>query len=234
MNINMKAILLAAGRGTRLKPLTIEKPKCLINIGKKTIIERQILLLKKIGIKDILVITGYQSKMIEDQLGNQVRYKHYKDYNKTNNLNTLWSARNELTGEIICLFTDLLFEYLLLEKIVYSEGDICLAVNTKKILEGTMRVRIKDSKIVGVGSHIPVSEGSGNFLGIAKFSTSGTSMLLEQMKKMVTGHQNDYYTIAIDTLAKMKKNIDYVDVSNFAWREVDTKEDLILAQKEFG
>lgn len=227
----MKAIILAAGKGTRLYPLTLEKPKCLLEVGGKSVIDRQIAAIHEMGIEDVVVVVGYKKEIIIREVGTKVRYREYLNFKETNNLHTLWSIRDELKSEFICFFADLIFDTDVIRKAMESMDDICMVCNTQKVLEGTMRIELTDKKITGVGGHISASEGSGNFLGIAKFSEQGANILLNQMGKMVSSHKNDYYTIAIDTLAKKGIDIGYVTVHDSVWIEIDTKEDLAKACK---
>jgi len=232
MNTNIKAIILAAGRGSRLYPITIDRPKCLLEIGGERIIDRQIDSMRMAGIKDIVVVVGYKGDVIRHEVGDKIRFREYHDYDTTNNLHTLWSVRDELNDGFICLFSDVVFDTEVMDRAKKSKEDFCLIIDTGKILEGTMRVKIRGGRVIGVGSQIPISEASGNFIGIAKFSENGAKMLLEQMGKMVHGHRGDYYTIAVDTLARRGILVGYIDVRDSAWIEIDTKKDLDKAEEK--
>ncbi|MBC8489391.1 MAG: phosphocholine cytidylyltransferase family protein [Bacteroidetes bacterium] len=230
----MKAIILAAGRSSRLYPITLEKPKCLLEVGGRRIIDRQIAAIREIGIKDILIVVGYKGDVIKDDLGNSVRYREYHDYNKTNNLHTLWSVKDELQSDFLCFFSDVLFDSELIKKAKDSIQDFCMIIDTSRVLEGTMRVTIKDGKLTAIGSQVSISNASGNFIGIAKFTKAGANKLVKQMEKMISGYHDDYYTMAIDILAKKGTEIGYVDVGNGNWIEVDTKEDFERANQLFS
>ena len=106
----MKAIILAAGKGTRLYPLTLNKPKGLLELGNETILDRLICQFKSLGIKDILMVVGYQKESLIKHFGSSVRFIYYKDFAKTNNLHTLWSIRDELNDNIIISFADLVVD----------------------------------------------------------------------------------------------------------------------------
>lgn len=233
MNTKMKAIILAAGKSSRLYPITIDRPKCLLEIGGERIINRQINALRNNGINDIIVVVGYQHNVIRGELGDTVKYSYFSDYEQTNNLHTLWSVRDLLDESFVCLFSDVVFEVELIQMAKESPKDICLLVDTGRVLEGTMRVLIQNGKLTGIGGHLSVEEGSGNFIGIAKFSKRGSALLIDQMKKIISGHKADYYTIAIDKLAKEGKDIGYIDVKDRIWTEIDTKEDLKAARRMF-
>ena len=105
----MKAIILAAGKSSRLYPLTKENPKCLLEIYKGlSIIEFQISILNELGINDIHVVTGFKSNKIKDRLKDTVEYHYYDNYMNTNNLHTLNFISDELDDDILILFSDVI------------------------------------------------------------------------------------------------------------------------------
>ncbi|HLC55796.1 MAG TPA: phosphocholine cytidylyltransferase family protein [Candidatus Nanoarchaeia archaeon] len=230
----MKAIILAAGKSSRLYPLTLDKPKCLLELEDgKTIIEHQIDTIRKCGVSDILVVVGYLKEKIKEVLGDQVRYKEFNDFKKYNNLHTMYSIKDELDDDFLCLFSDVVFGKDLLKKCVDSKEDFCLLIHNKNILGDTMRVKIINGSIVDIGGHIPVEEGDGNFIGVAKFSKNGARLLVNQMGKMVNKekHNNDYYTIPLINIAKSNK-ISYVIVGDEPWGEIDFLKDYKRIKKK--
>ena len=111
----MKAIILAAGTSSRLNPLTKDTPKCLLSIAEGvTMIELQIKMLKDLGINDIVVVTGFMSEKIVTKLGPTIRYRHYDNYSKTNNLHTVNAVIDELNQDTIILFADVILSKKLL------------------------------------------------------------------------------------------------------------------------
>ncbi len=234
MGTNPKAIILAAGMGTRLKPLTLDYPKCLLKVGGKPLIARQIETLCHSGVEEICVVVGHLQERIREFLGDSVRFLEYPDFSKTNNLHTLWHVREELSEGFLCLFSDVLFTGETIGRLLQSSEDLCLAVDGARVLEGTMRVKLKEGRLAGVGSHIPVVEGSGTFIGIAKFSAQGAKALLKEMESMVSGHQQDYYTLALDNILRRGGHVGFVDISDQPWREIDTLEDLKAAEENFS
>jgi len=97
-----------------------------------------------------------------------------------------------------------------------------MAVDTSRVLDGTMRVAINGCKIKNITT-TTVEEADGNFIGISKVSRLGCALLVDEMSKIIDGHYEDYYTIAIDNLARNGLDIGYYDVQKFIWREIDTK-----------
>ena len=106
----IKAIILAAGIGERLGSLTIDRPKCLLELRGKTIISRQLRLLKSHDVTDVTVVTGYLGETIRSALGDRVKYKDFPGYAGTNNLLTLHHCQDLLEGQLIILFSDVIIE----------------------------------------------------------------------------------------------------------------------------
>ena len=220
----MKAIILAAGRGTRLYPITLNKPKGLLEVGDETILDRLVRQFKSSGIKDILIVVGYQKEHLINHFGDSVRYSYYEDFSKTNNLHTLWSVRNELNDDVIITFADPVVHQDIINLLVKSKKDISMAIDTSQVLKSTMRVAIKNNYIKNITT-TTVAEADGNFIGISKISQSGCALLLNEMSKIVDSHHQDYYTIAVDNIARKGNKVGYCDVKKYIWREIDTKDE---------
>ena len=230
----MKAIILAAGMGKRMYPLTLNCPKCLLPLNGKTIIEHQISLLEYHNIDKIEIITGYESKKIEKNVKNKAQYFYYPDYNTTNNLYTLYHHLDLLNDDLFIFFSDVLISRLSFENCINSKADFSLLVDTDKCDESTMRILVENNNISDIGSHIASDHGDGNFIGIAKFSKAGAELLKDKINVLVkTGkYINDYYTIAIAQLAKENHYITPIGVNGLPWMEIDTYDEYKKAQKE--
>lgn len=233
--IKIRAVILAAGKSTRLYPITLEKPKCLLKIGDKTLIEHQIEALNSCGINDILVVLGYHAKQIKELLGNSVSYILNKEFATTNNIYSLWCARDELKGKaFVCLYSDVLFDRAILKDCLEKEGDITLAVETDIVPE-TCRVTIKEGQIKSISKEIPDSEASGNFIGISKFSESGSAILFAEIERTLQTKENmdAYFIKSLDDLINKGQEIYYSEVRGRVWIDIDTKDDLEKAIKRY-
>ena len=220
----MKAIILAAGKGSRLYPITLTKPKGLLEVGDETILDRLIRQLKIAGIQDILIVVGYQKEVLIDHFGSNVRYSFYNDFSKTNNLHTLWSVREELDENVVITFSDLVVDQKIIDDLVHSNSEITMAIDTSQVLSGTMRVSVEQDKIKNITT-TTVDEADGNFIGISKLNHKGCSDVKEEMSKIIDAHFSDYYTIAIDNLARKGAGVGFIDVKEHVWREIDTEEE---------
>lgn len=232
----MKAIILAAGRSTRLYPLTLSKPKCLLKIGKKTILEQTIDKLNQCNVTDITIITGYLKETIEQEIKNKANYIYFPEYSNTNNLLGLYFVKDLLNEDCIILFADVLIQKETLQKCINDKNDFTLIIDTNYVLEGTMRIQKNKNSIIGIGNQISPKEGHGNFIGIAKFSSKGIEKLKIEMEKMSSKeeYRMAYYTLALDSLAKKGEQINFIQAEKNSWIEIDTQEDLEKALKIYS
>ena len=227
----MKAIILAAGTGSRMKDLTSNHPKCMLKLKGKTIIEHQINLLNKCGVNDIHVITGYKEDKIRDLLKQKCSFYYYPNFRETNNLYTLNQYINLLNEECLILFSDVLISEISMKNLLRDNSDFSLLVDISKCDESTMRIIINENKITDIGSHIIPKNGNGNFIGIAKYSVNAVKFLKKMISELCSdkNNLNDYYTLAISKLAKQEIPINYVDVNRMPWLEIDTEDEYKLA-----
>jgi len=229
----MKAIILAAGRSTRLYPLTLEKPKSLLEVDGQSIIGRQLDQLEALGIADVVVVTGYRAEVIQRHLGDRVRYRHFDGFAGTNHLHTLHSVRDELDGEVLCLFADVIVEKEILSRLVERRSDYCLVVDPQ-VRPGTMRVKIRNGQVLEMGNQIRTEDGDGTFIGIARYSERGAGRLAGETEVLVgQGNEDQYYTLALQSLAAKGEKIAFINTGNSWWTEIDTKEDFDAAVNYF-
>lgn len=225
----MDALILAAGRGTRMENL--EVPKCLIDIGGIKIIDYQLSCLKQAGIENIFVVTGYNSEMISNHLKDKVIFLHNSNYAFTNNLHSLWIANGIIKNDFVCIYSDLFFHEEILKNCINSNNEICLVIE-KNIRDETMRVRIENKSIIEVNKKIPKDDASGNFIGMAKFKKNSFDIFFGEMEKMIsTDSQNLYYTSVIESIIKKGQKVGYVTTENFPWIDMDEKHEVEQAKR---
>jgi len=225
--MNTKAIILAAGKSSRLWPLTLETPKPLLDIGGTQPIARLVSMLTKLGIQDIVVAVGYKKEKFFDALGSRVRFREFSDFDTKNNLHTLWSIRDELTEDTLVLYADLVFEYEILQKLLLCKADICLTIDTNELRRESPQVKIEGGRI----KKIDKDDSTCNFLGITKFSSRGARELVRAMEMLVADKPNAYYSDAINILIREGIEATPVDIAGSKWIEIDTLKDLEAAGK---
>ena len=124
--MEIKVIILAAGRGSRLTPLTDDKPKCLVKLFGKSLLEWQIEKFKKFGINDISVVTGYKKELISFD---GIKIYHNKNFEKTNMIETLFCAKKEINETVIVSYGDIIFEDNVLQKLIESKDDFSVIID---------------------------------------------------------------------------------------------------------
>ena len=229
----MKAIILAAGVGSRIKKFTVNHHKSLIKIGNTTLLSRMVNYLIDIDIKDILIVTGYKSKQITNEIKKKAKYIYFPGYKKSNNLQTLLHVYKEIKGPFICLFSDIFFDKKILINLKKNTNQICLAIDTSKVLKNTMRIKKMNNKLIDIGSQIKEVDGDGNFIGIAKFSKKGAENLKKSLSFCKDNH-NDYYTYALKRLIQKKNRISYLDVKPLYWTEIDFYKDYLKLKNKYA
>ena len=225
----MDALILAAGRGTRMGQIDI--PKCLLDIGGTSIINNQIKNFKNAGINRIFIVTGYNSELIHSHLNGDFIFLHNSDYANTNNLHSVWAAKDSLDDDFICVYGDLLFHKEILENCIQNDNDICLVIE-KNVRSETMKVKIENNLIVEVNKSISQDLADGNFIGMAKFKKSMIPVLFGEISLLVdNGNLKSYYTSAIESLIKKDEKINFVETNNFPWMDIDEEQELAEAKK---
>tara|TARA_Y100000741_G_scaffold242858_1_gene186137 strand:+ start:15 stop:785 length:771 start_codon:yes stop_codon:yes gene_type:complete len=246
----MKIIVLAAGEGSRLRPYTNNKPKCMVRIFGKSILGYQLEIFKNFGIDDITVIGGYRYTSIKYPNINIIENSKYKE---TNMVYSLMCARKLFDGEndIIITYGDIIYEERIFESILNSHFDFSLTIdnNWKKLwklrmsdpLEDAETLKILDGKIVEIGKKPKnYQEIEGQYMGIIKIRSSKQKKLIEfwdSMDKNILYDRknidNIFFTTFIQCLIDHSWEIHSIPVSN-GWLEIDTNKDLDIYEKLFS
>lgn len=228
-----KAIILAAGVGSRLRPLTEDRPKCLLEVGGRTLIDRQLQTLARLGVADVIVVVGYQSDRIRRHLGNQVRYLENERYEHTNSLYSLWLARENLASSALILNSDVLAAPVIFERLLESRApDAILVERGEKFEPEDMKVTLNGSYVLDFGKDLPRERAHAHNVGVAKFSKEGAARLAGCLDRLVeTGHENDWAPFAFREFAGHWP-LTAVPTDGLPWIEIDYLADLTRARLE--
>lgn len=241
----MKAIILAAGQGTRLKKYTENLPKGMLSFMGKTLIERQIELYRKCGVQKISIVRGFAADKIHYS---GVQYYDNKDYETTNMVESLMAARAEFQDDIIVSYSDILFEEQMLRQMINAEGDIAIAVDDNwkaywkkrygRVDFDTESLTI-DSKdrVLELGFENPrIEEIDARYIGLLKFSKAGlvyVESVLETAYKRAPDEpwqqsgrpvRQAYMTDLLQALIQSGRTVRAEHFHN-GWLEFDTNED---------
>ena len=235
----MKAIILSAGQGKRLFPITKRLPKCLIDIKGLSILEWQLEVLCSCRIREIVVVTGFQHEKIEALIKNKYRSENIRtlyneDFNSTDNMFSCWKSRLEMKEDFILLNGDTLFEPEILKRLIqYASGPITITINTKdKYDADDMKVIVQDSKLLRVGKELPMKQVNGESIGLSLFKGQGPALFMEALCRAVkrSGAEKRWYLSVIDELAQ-KQKVHVVDITGLSWCEIDYPRDLKSAER---
>ena len=241
VNKNLKVIILAAGEGTRLRPYTLDRPKCMVEIEGVSLIDRQLEVLQSEGIDDIVIIGGYKSEMLKRD---DIKLKVNARYFETNMVWTLFSAEEELEGDVIVSYGDIVYSKNILKALINSKADIAVTIDKK--WEGywrernenplddaeTLKLR-KDGTISEIGQKpSSLEEIEGQYMGLMKFSSEGVRQIksafhsaLESGKLLGKEVENSYMTDLLQFIVSNGGKVTSVQIDE-DWVEVDTVEDL--------
>lgn len=227
-----RAIILAAGNGHRMGRLTVDRPKCLLEIGGMPLIERQLASLDACGIHDVTVVIGYHGARITSRLGDRVSYVENARYRETNSLYSLWLARHRLSGGALVLNADVLVPTLLIERLLRSRGDDAVLVDRGGPLgPEEMKVKLWFDLVTDFGKELPPAQADGENVGIAKFGSAGGRRLIEHLESLVgAGHERAWAPLAFRELARQRP-LRAVSTDGTPWIELDFPEDLDRARR---
>jgi choline kinase len=228
---------LNAGEGKRLRPLTLETPKCLLAVGNNTILENQLSNLIDCGITDIIMVLGYLSEKIMEFAKRKFPNLNFKfifneEYAKTNTVYSLRLALKEVKDDFILLNGDVFFHSEILRRLIDCKYKTCLAVCKHKLGEEEVKVLLKDDLVISIGKHLEPSKADGEFIGVAKFSKNENNLLAAKIDEILKN--SDGVTCYFEAAVNLMLNdlgVFAVDISKFPSVEIDTHEDLMRARK---
>ena len=250
--LNTSVIIVAAGPGSRLKNFTDNLPKCMLDFGGKTLLQRQIEAFKTCGLNKISVIRGFKKEKINYP---NLNYFENKEYKNNNILNSLLCAEEALNGHIIVSYSDILFEKEVVERLMQSEHDISIVVdidwrdyyiNRKEhpISEAENVIFDANNNVVEIGKILTGKyDVHGEFIGMMKFSPRGSEIFKKHFHRAKDLYWNKpfqrakifqkaYLTDIIQDMSDLGAPIHCVIIER-GWKEIDTVEDYKNALKSF-
>lgn len=240
----MRAVILAAGLGTRLKPLTDKAPKCLTEVNGKPILVNMLENLEKAGIKNTDIVVGYLADAIKDKIGNKfgemnINYVENQIYDKTNSSYSLWLAVKNLNEDILILEGDVFFEEAILSDLMRNKNDSTVVEKYNPELDGSF----VELKVNRVSDWIHKSRRKENFTKEDKFKTVNIhkfskSFLNTYLLPTLSNHTEEKggtepIEYIMEDMVKNNAQIEAVQVEEKKWVEIDDTNDLKLAETTF-
>jgi L-glutamine-phosphate cytidylyltransferase len=234
----MKAIILAAGVGKRFKEMTDHRPKCLIEIQGKTLLERTLTALGAAGVREAVVVIGYRGEMIQQHIGSrysdmQVRYIKNPHYTKGAIL-SLWSAREEFNDDIIIMDADVLFPVALIARLVYSSHPNCFLLDGSSENTGEEQMLLtRSGRVLNI-----VRGGSGDFdvigesVGFLKVSRTDAPLLRSILDDFVAQRRDTIEHEEAFPVFLAQRVVGFERVDDLPWIEIDFPTDLEQAERD--
>ncbi len=237
----MKVIILGAGQGKRLLPLTAEVPKALLDIGGRSLIGRQIDAFTACGISEFAVVTGYAAGSMEEALAAIAREKRISIktifnpfFGVADNLASCWMARQEMKGEFIQVNGDNLFKADLVKVLLSApEAPVTVAINHKPAYDGDdMKVMMDGERLTEIGKTLPIDTVNAEAIGFYVFRSDGAKAYVETLDRAMREPSGlkQWFPAAIGMLAK-RIPIRTVALDGVQWCEVDFPVDLQQARQ---
>lgn len=229
-----KAVIVAAGKSSRLYPLTLDKPKSLLEVAREPILCRSVKLLHEKGIKNVLIIVGYHRYLIQDALAGSASFKFNPFFAETNNMGSLWFAKDWIKDDaFLYMHGDIVYTSEMLASVLNTPfKDAALLVDPAPTDKEAMKVRIKSERFVKSSKDITVHDAFGEWTGIALFNRPHKlfykiESLLEQKKFQA------YDTLAFTEMANEGSIFEIILTDGLPWIEIDNETDLGKARKLF-
>ena len=236
----------AAGMGRRLKEVSGERPKCLVPLGKGTLLDNALSHFRSLGSNEIIIVGGYQIDALKDVDGTLIKNERFET---TNMLTSLFCARDHMLDEFLFSYSDIYFEKSVPEQAMQSTDDISLVMDThwRDVYQGrelhpeseAELIRVENNRVVDIGKGINPDQASGEFIGMARFSKNGAKLILKEYQKIeshylktkehpfkrASSFDQAYFT---DMILYLIENDIHVGTCSIEgnWREIDTPEDL--------
>jgi L-glutamine-phosphate cytidylyltransferase len=251
----MKVIILAAGEGKRLRPLTNNIPKCMVKLFGKSLLEWQLQIFNDLGIHDISIITGYKNDVIKFP---NIKYFYNSKYDITNMIETLFCAKSELNDDIIISYGDIIFEHKVVNALLNSKHDISILVdsNWKKywklrfdnILEDAESLVLDSNNfITNIGQkESDIEKIQSQYIGLMRFQKKGILQLIKFYDNVKNESKNDfnplndklpfeksYMTDLLQGLINNGQKLKAVQI-NSGWLELDSISDYNLYNQMYN
>lgn len=232
------AVILVAGIGARLRPLTDDRPKALVEVAGETILARAIRLLIAHGVREIVLATGYRDEQIRDSLRAvpaEFQLIPNPDYETTQNSVSLALCEPALRGKrFFKLDGDVLFQQEVLTRLAQSDAALRVAVDSGRALDAeAMKVCLDHTAIRAFGKELPPERAHAETIGIEQVGAAASEKLFDALRAAgAAGRKHLYYEdVYSELVTSGALRAQAVDVSDLPWSEVDTREDLERAAR---
>lgn len=233
----MKALILAAGIGSRLRPLTDEYPKSLVKVNGKEILIKQIENLKENNINDIIIVGGYKKEVLEERVKSKypdIKIIDSKDYLTTNNMYSAYLASKELYGEeFLMMNADVFYDSSVLKELLKCQAENAIVTDIGRYMEESMKVIEKNGRLVEISKQIKEEDALGCSIDVYKFSKNGGQAFFNKCKEYIED-KNELKMWSEVALNDILNDVEFKACPlKGRWFEIDNHEDLMAAEELF-
>ena len=228
----MVYLILAAGTGSRLHPITLKHPKTLFSLDSRTtILKRMVSLIQKLDPQgEIVVICGFQHRLLQESVSG-VTWICNPFYEVTNSIASLWFARKYLSGEVTILNGDIVMSEQLLREIVTVPTSRPVVLMDSSVTNGDYNVQADEDQVIVMSKQL--TSYTGEYAGVTKLDPSSAALLRDQIAEMVDdGRYTTWYEDAlVQMIFERNFRLFTCDISRYEWTEVDSVDDLMFARR---
>jgi choline kinase len=227
----MKAIILAAGTGTRLMPLTKDIPKPLLEIGSISLMERMMIMCMSNGVNEFVVVLGHKKERVLDTI-DYLKRKYpvnidiveNKKYSETNTSCSVNLATRDLDDDVMIINGDNVVDERIISGLLNIDETALVVDNHKHLNKESFKLRIENNRIMAIGKGIDIDTASGEFIGISKVSKGDLPLFNSILEELISEDVQNYYDLAYKDLSKEAK-MKYFYTNGLKWTEIDDKDD---------
>jgi len=240
----MQVVILSAGIGTRLKPITNEKPKCLVNVCNKPILQHQIdNFLNDDRIDEIIIVIGYMADLIRNLIKTlynndpKIILIENKDFLTTNNMYSLFLAKNYIKNSFLLMNGDVILNPEIIDELIKFPAENAIALDVGQYYKESMKVIQKEDLLVDISKEISKKDALGSSIDFYKFSKKGKAIFFSKMEEIIIEKKNatQWTEVAIQELLKSKTlEMKAYDIKGKVWVEIDNFNDLYEAEIKFN
>lgn len=237
----MKALILSAGQGSRLLPLTVSRPKCLIELSGLSLLEWQLQALAAAGVTEVVVVTGFSMDQVEAEVakrapaGLRVRTLYNPFYKLADNLATCWLVRAEMQGPCLILNGDTLIEPEIARRLLSApDAPITVTIDRKPSYDSDdMKVHTEGSRLQAIGKTLTADVTNGESIGFLRFSAEGAARFVAEIERVMRLPEGVklWYLSAINGLTQSGCEVRVASIEGLEWGEVDFHPDVDRARE---
>jgi len=230
----LKVVILSAGQGKRLSPLTDDRPKCLVELSGRTVLHWQLANLASVGVTEAVVVTGFRADRVDEEVarldlpGMTVRTLFNPFYALSDNLATCWLARAEFAGGTLLLNGDSLIEPAIAERLIAAPpADITVTIDRKPSYDADdMKVLTEAGKLRAIGKTIEAYDAES--IGFLRFSKAGAAKFAAGVEQVLSHPEGlrRWYLSVIDELARGGVDVRVCSIEGLEWGEMDFPQDV--------